>query len=76
MTRVAAAYVACLAFAVSYLLTTWFGGSGLTAVFRGGVVALVTLFLGRLVIGPAISAILDAMARDSAIRTAQSKEDE
>jgi hypothetical protein len=49
----------------------------LTAAFRGGVVAICALIAGRLVIGPVLSSILDAMARDNARRQAElEKEDE
>ena len=66
LTRVATAYLACVGFAVAYLLTTAMGGSGLTAAFRGSVVAVSAMLLGRIVVGPAISSVLDAMARDQA----------
>jgi hypothetical protein len=55
-----------VAFAVGYLLTTLMGAGGLTAVWRGTVVAVFALVLGRGVIGPALSSVLDAMARDQA----------
>ena len=64
LTRVAAAYLACVAFGVGYLLTTLMGGDGLTAAWRGTIVAVCALVLGRGVIGPALSSVLDAMTRD------------
>lgn len=76
LARLAAAYLACLAFAITYLLTTVFGGGGLTAAFRGGVVAAIALIAGRAVIGPVISSILDAMARDQAEKSATAQEDD
>jgi hypothetical protein len=75
LTRVAAIYLACIAFAVAYLLTTAFGGGGLTAAFRGGVVAGCALVVGRLVIGPVMSSIVDAMAQDAARRQADSTQE-
>ncbi len=77
LTRVAAAYLACVAFAVGYLLTTLMGGDGLTAAWRGAIVAVCALVLGRGVIGPALSSVLDAMARDQAeADLAKQEEDE
>ncbi len=73
----AAAYGACLAFAVTYLVASAMGVGGMTAVIRGAVVALCVVVLGRLVFGPAISSVLDAMARDqAAAETARHEEDE
>lgn len=66
LTRQAAAYLACVGFALTYLLTAVQGGAGWTAVTRGAVVALCALVLGRLLIGPALSSVLEAMARDQA----------
>ena len=66
LARAATAYVACLTFALTYLLTLLLGGDGVTAVIRATVVAVVTLFLGRLLLRAAISSILDGLARHQA----------
>ncbi len=66
LARAASAYLACLMFVVAFLVTTLAGGSGVTATIRGGIVALVTVVLARPLLHPALSAVLDAMARDRA----------
>lgn len=76
LTRQAAAYLACIGFALTYLLTTAMGGAGWTAAVRGGIVALCALVLGRLLIGPAISSVLAAMARDQAAQELAQKAEE
>jgi hypothetical protein len=64
LARAAAVYIACVAFALTYLLTCAFGADGLSALFRAGVVAAIALVLGRGLVGPALSCVLVAMARD------------
>lgn len=67
LVRATTAYVACLTFALTYLLTTLLGGDGMTAVIRATVVAIVTLALGSFLFRPVLSTIFDAMARDQAV---------
>ena len=74
LARAATAYVACLTFALTYLLTMLMGGDGVPAVIRATVVAVVTLVVGRLLFRAAISSILDGIARHQAQIDA-SKED-
>jgi hypothetical protein len=64
----AAAYVACLTFALCYLLVTAHGGSGLTAALRGALVAFATWWPGQLLLRPIASLLLDAIAKDKAAR--------
>ena len=66
MTRAVAAYLACVTFALAFLITSLTGGSILTALLRGVMVAAATWFAGQLLMRPMLSAILDAMARDRA----------
>ena len=68
LTRGVAAYLACLAFALAFLVATATGGSGMTATIRGAVVALLTMIVGKALLHPLMSTILDAMARDRAQR--------
>ncbi len=76
LTAAAATYLACVTFALTYLLTIAFGSDGLSALFRGGVVAAITLFLGRGLVGPALSCVLSAMARDQAADVVDDEERE
>jgi hypothetical protein len=66
LSKSAGVYFAGLAFALTYLLTTIFGGSGMTAVIRSTVVAVLTMLVGSYLIRPVIDTILDAIARDEA----------
>ena len=70
LARAATAYVACITFGLTYLLTMLLGGDGLTAVIRATIVAMVTLVVGRLLFRPLIASILDGIAKHQA---AQSK---
>ncbi len=70
LARAATAYVACITFAGTYLLTIVLGADGLTAVIRGAVVAGATLLLGGFLLRPAISSILDAIAGHEATKQA------
>ena len=70
LARAATAYVACITFGLTYLLTMLLGGDGLTAVIRATIVAMVTLVVGRLLFRPLIASILDGIAQHQA---AQSK---
>lgn len=64
LSRGITAYLACLAFVLSFFVTLFSGGTGTTAVLRGGIVAIATVALGGLLMRPMMSTILDAMARD------------
>ena len=66
LARSAGAYLACVAFAISFLVATFTGGSLATALMRSSLVAVVTLFVARLLMRMALSTILDAIARDQA----------
>jgi hypothetical protein len=74
LARAATAYVACITFGLTYLLTMLLGGDGLTAVIRATIVALVTLVVGRLLFRPLIASILDGIAQHQAAQT-KAKED-
>ncbi len=64
LTRASTAYLVCLAFALTFLITSLYGGSPQAAVIRGSVVAVITRVLIPHLVGPVVSAVLDAMARD------------
>lgn len=62
LTRTTAAWLAGLAFALTYLLSTGTGASWQTAVLRGGVASGVAWFVGRPLLHPLFDAILTAIA--------------
>ena len=72
LTRLLAAYLASLTFVLAFLVTIATGGSGLTALMRGGVCCVIMLMVGRLLMQPLISTILNAMARDRSEKEAAS----
>lgn len=77
LSRLAMAYAASVAFALTFLLASWAGCSGGTALFRGTAAAVVAMFAVRLLAPPVVRVVLDAMARDVAQRQAAAKaEDE
>ena len=68
LTRASTAYMVCLAFALTFLITTFYGGSPQAAVIRGSVVAIIARVLTPHLIGPVVKTVIDAMARDKAAR--------
>ncbi len=68
LSKSAGVYFAGIAFALTYLLTTVFGGNGMTAVIRSTVVAGLTMIIGPFLMRPVINTILDAIARDRATK--------
>ncbi len=75
LTRASTAYLVCLAFAVTFLITTISGGGPLVAVIRGCVVAVIARVLTPLLISPVVSAVLDAMARDQVAQSDSTTEE-
>jgi hypothetical protein len=71
LTRALSAYLASLAFAVAFLVTTLCGGSLWTATLRSSAAAAATLLVGSFLLRPLFSTILDAMARDRAEQRAE-----
>ncbi len=59
-------YVACLAFAVTFLATCALGGGLNAALMRGAIATAAALLVGRLVLTTVLEAIFTAMARDRA----------
>lgn len=77
LTRRATAHLVGLAFAITYLVTTWTGAGATTALMRGSIAALATMIVGQWLCRPVVDVILDAAARDEARRQAeQAKEDQ
>lgn len=75
LARGTAAYLACLTFVLTYLLTTALGATGLTATLRGAIVAAFTYCIGRTLLRPLTSSLLDAMARDRAARSTEERDE-
>lgn len=63
-----AAYVASLTFAVSFLVTTVTGGGGLLALGRAVLMAGIAWCVLPWLLRPAVTTLLDAMARDQVER--------
>ena len=70
LVRIATAYLASFAFGMTFLVANLTGVDGLTALFRSVVAMVAACVAGRLLIGPAINVVLNAMARDEAARQA------
>jgi hypothetical protein len=71
LTRIATAYVASLAFGVTFLVATLAGVEGSTALLRSVTAAALALVGGWLLMAPLIDTVLTALARDEAKRRAQ-----
>lgn len=76
LTRVAAAYVTSIAFALAFLCAEFAGVDGMTALWRGVVAALCGLVGAHLLAPPVIDVVLASMARDEAQRRADAKAEE
>ena len=72
LTRTTAAWLASLAFPLTYLLSTWVGASWQTAVTRGSIAAAVAWFVARPLLYPLFDTLLAAMTKaEQAKREAQ-----
>ncbi|MFO1076183.1 MAG: hypothetical protein U1E73_00490 [Planctomycetota bacterium] len=70
LVRIATAYLASIAFCVTFLVATLAGASGLTALLRGAIATAATAFAAPLLAAPVVNTVLEAMARDEARRKA------
>jgi hypothetical protein len=76
LSRLATAYIASIAFGLTFLVGTLSGVDGMTALWRGVIAAGIGLVLGPMLALPVIDAVLTAIARDEAKRRLeQPKED-
>ena len=66
LSRQATAWLACFAFALTFLVASLAGASGLTALTRGVIVTAAVLVCGRTLVRPVVDTVLNAMARDQA----------
>ncbi|MCA8951826.1 MAG: hypothetical protein KDE27_20115 [Planctomycetes bacterium] len=81
LARIATAYLASIAFGATFLIATLTGTDGATALIRSVIAVIAACVVGRLLLGPAINAVLTAMARDeaerrAALRAAEDEEDD
>lgn len=77
LTRLATAYCTSFAFGLTFLIASFTGVDGATALWRSVTVAAVALVLGYLLATPVVDAVLSAMARDEARRaTERPREDD
>jgi hypothetical protein len=76
LTRLLTAYLASIAFGVSFLCGSLAGVDGLTTLWRAVVAGALALVAGQLLAPPVVDAVLAAIARDEAKRQAgKPKED-
>lgn len=76
LTRLATAYCTSIAFGLTFLIASFTGVDGTTALWRSITVAAIALVLGYLLASPVVDAVLTAMARDEAKRATEDKEDD
>ena len=75
LTRQLTAYLTSLAFGITFVVATFAGVDGMTALMRSVMTAGVALIFGNLLAAPLVDAVLTALARDEAKRQADEKED-
>ena len=76
LTRLATAYCTSIAFGLTFLIASFTGVDGGTALLRSITVGAIALVLGYLLATPVVDVVLSAMARDEAKRAAEThKED-
>jgi len=76
LTRVAAAYITSIVFAVAFLAATFSGVDGLTALWRSVLAAGGALIASHLLVPPVVDVVLSAIARDEAARRARLEEED
>ncbi|MGC6487980.1 MAG: hypothetical protein ACON4Z_10070 [Planctomycetota bacterium] len=76
LTRVAAAYVTSIAFALAFLCAVVAGADGLTALWRGVLAAVCGLVGAHLLAPPVVDVVLASMARDEVRRRAEADQEE
>lgn len=72
LSRMATAYLASFAFALTFLVALVAGCDLGAALWRGTAVLAAALLLGRFLSAPVVDAVLQAMARDAAKRRGDS----
>ena len=63
LARSSAAYLACLAFAIVYLLSAAYASAHwTTALLRSGIAAIIVLIVGRVLLYPLVDTVLSAVS--------------
>lgn len=76
LTRLVTAYLTSLAFGITFMIATFSGVDGMTALMRSLMTGGAALIFGNLLAAPLVDAVLTAIARDEAKREAEKpKED-
>jgi hypothetical protein len=68
LVRATSAWLACIGFALAFLVSVATGALLWTAALRGAAAAVATLIAGRWLLPPLFAVLLDALARDRAAR--------
>lgn len=76
LVRLATAYLASVAFGVTFLVATLTGSDGLTALIRSAIAVAIACIAGQLLTPPVVNVVLSAMARDEAERKAKQEPEE
>lgn len=75
LTRLATAYCTSIAFGLTFLIASFTGVDGGTALLRSITVGAIALVLGYLLATPVVDVVLSAMARDEARRAAEASKE-
>lgn len=76
LTRLAAAYVTSITFAIAFLVGVLAGVDGITALWRGVVAGACALVATNFLAPPVVDVVMDALARDEAKRRASLEEED
>ena len=76
VTRLAAAYITSIAFAVAFIVASLAGADGLTALWRSVIVGGCALLASHVLAPPVVDVVLAAIARDEAKRRAALAEED
>ena len=76
LTRLLTAYLTSIAFGITFVVATFSGVDGMTALMRSVMTAGVALVFGNLLAAPLVDVVLTSIARDEAKRQAEKKEEE
>jgi multisubunit Na+/H+ antiporter MnhG subunit len=76
LTRLATAYCTSIAFGLTFLIASFTGVDGTTALLRSITVGAIALVLGYLLASPVVDVVLTAMARDEAKRAAETRSED
>lgn len=75
LTRLLTAYLTSFTFGITFVVATFAGVDGMTALMRSVMTASIALIFGNLLAAPLVDVVLTSIARDEAKRQAEKKED-